>query len=175
MAKRFFRQLSRASRSQTITATDTADATITGSSSAVHVAANTNLHGFQPTGNMGAFREWHTATLLPDGKVLVAGGVDSSSGLATAELYDPVAGTFTATGTMTAAHFDSTATLLAHGPAATNGKVLIVGGSGKTAELFDPASGTFTATGNTTVVRSEHTATKLLDNGKVPHRGRIRH
>jgi len=80
---------------------------------------------------------------------------------------------------MTTARFSQTATLLAHGPAATNGKVLITGGSNSvanrgfiasgdlaTAELFDPATGTFTATGAMSELRSEHTAT-LLANGKV--------
>ena len=44
------------------------------------------------TGSLGTARNWHTATLLPDGKVLVAGGLDSSGNLASAELYDPASG-----------------------------------------------------------------------------------
>src|SRR5262249_13885386 len=120
----------------------------------------------------------HTATLLPGGKVLIAGGVDdvtrcivscTGNALASAELYDPGAGTFAATGSMTTARVGHTATLLA------NGKVLIAGGCSGSwpcgnalsrAELYDPASGTFTATGNMSAARSGHSAT-LLANGHV--------
>jgi hypothetical protein len=165
--------------SQTITATDTATASITGSSSAIEVATNSNVHGFHPTGDMETERSEHTATLLADGKVLITGGFNSTDSLATAELYDPATGIFTPTGTMTTSRFSHAATLLAHGPAATNGKVLITGGSNAsfdsgsnassalaTAEIFDPATGTFTATGAMKEMRFEHTAT-LLANGKV--------
>jgi hypothetical protein len=177
---------------QTITATDTVTPAITGSSNSIDVSGTTNAQGFQPTGDMGTERASQTATLLPNGKVLIAGGFNSTEVLATAELFDPVAGTLTPTGTMTSARFAHTATLLA------NGKVLITGGSdslvalsdhvsqtaallanGKvlagasdgsfdlaTAELFDPDTGTFTATGAMSEVRSQHTAT-LLANGKV--------
>jgi WD40 repeat protein len=121
--------------------------------------------GFQATGDMGTARTSHTATLLTNGKVLVAGGnnnvVNPGTVLGTAELFDPAAGTFTATGTMTEPRSQHTATLL------TNGKVLLAGGTNDTsAELFDPATGTFTATGPMTEPRSQQTAT-LLTNGKV--------
>jgi large repetitive protein len=157
--------------SETITATDTLTSTITGSSNPVEVANNSGVHGFQPTGAMGIERAAHTATLLANGKVLIAGGFNSTANLASAEVYDPAAGAFVVTGTMTTARSSHTATLLANGPAATNGKVLITGGSDAsgdlaTAELFDPATGTFTATGAMSELRSEHTAT-LLANGKV--------
>src|SRR5262245_37528055 len=71
---------------------------------------------FTPTGNMSAARSWHSATLLPDGRVLIAGGYS-------AEIYDPSTGTFTATGNLITNHVCHSATLLG------NGKVLIVGGS----------------------------------------------
>ena len=74
------------------------------------------------TGSMGVDRANHTATLLANGKVLIAGGVTLSGEVATAELYDPNTGTFTSTGTMTGPRDRHTATLLA------NGKVLIAGG-----------------------------------------------
>jgi hypothetical protein len=132
---------------------------------------------FESTGHMVEGRGGHTATLLPNGKVLVAGGGDAGGGTLpffgdssnTAELYDPATQVFTRTGSMVTSRFGHTATLL------SNGKVLIVGGveSGvmlfqmtPTAELYDPATGTFTPTGSLAVARAGHTAT-LLKDGKV--------
>jgi len=123
---------------------------------------------FTPTGSMAVARSNHTATLLPNGKVLIAGGTNANNGeLASAELYDPAAGTFTATGSLTQTRSFHTATLL------QNGKVLVVGGnSTNSAELYDPAAGTFAATGSPTTTGSGFTAT-LLQNGKVLIAGRI--
>ena len=97
---------------------------------------------FSDTGSLATARYYHTATLLPNGKVLVAGGCNGSGSLASAELYDPASGTWTATGSLATARVDHTATLL------PNGKVLVAGGfdsSGylASAELYDPASGTW--------------------------------
>ena len=117
---------------------------------------------FTPTSNMVNARAGHTATLLANGKVLVAGG---SSGDA-AELFDPATGEFTATGSMETSRTNATATLL------KNGDVLVTGGddaSGNpvaTAELFDPTTGMFTPTGSMSVARAWHTAT-LLASGEV--------
>jgi hypothetical protein len=94
---------------------------------------------FTPTGSTTIARSGHTATLLPNGKVLIAGGYTGSVQLASAELYDPATGTFARTGDMTTARAGNTAVLL------PNGKVLILGGV--SAELYDPSTGTFTATG----------------------------
>lgn len=124
-------------------------------------------NGYRVAANMGTVRAHHTATLLNNGKVLIAGGQNDSTGLATAELFDPATGTFTATSTMAAVRSAFTATLLDHGPAATNGKVLLAGGAGNnTAELFDPATGAFTATGAMVHGREEHAAALLAD-GRV--------
>ena len=99
-------------------------------------------------------RSEHTATLLPNGQVLVAGGYAGFIGrtLASAELYDPATGTWTATGSMATARSDHTATLL------PNGQVLVAGGIDTTgflasAELYDPATGVWTATGSMATAR----------------------
>ncbi len=122
---------------------------------------------FDNTGSLNTARARHSATLLQNGKILVAGGVTSgNTAIASAELYDPANGTWTATGNLTTARARHTATLL------PNGKVLLAGGfdsSGNaltSAELYDPASGTWTATGSLSTARYHHTAT-LLPNGKV--------
>ena len=90
---------------------------------------------FTATGSMTATRYDHTATLLPSGEVLIAGGRSDSADLTSAELYDPIAGTFTTTGNMAAARCDHTATLL------DNGKVLVAGGQNHrilaSAELYE--------------------------------------
>jgi len=128
---------------------------------------------FSATGSMGTERLGHTATLLPNGKVLIFGGVSTDrNSFTSAELYDPTTGAFTATGSMGTGRNGHTATLL------PNGKVLITGGiaiydstdsstdSLTSAELYDPITGTFTATGSMGTGRIDHTAT-LLPNGKV--------
>jgi len=118
------------------------------------------LHGFKATGNMMAARTSHTATLLHNGKVLLAGGFSDTGGLATAELFSPGTGTFAPTGNMETGRFDQASTLL------TSGKVLVAGGGGATAELYNPGTGKFSPTGNMNASRVYQTAT-LLTNGKV--------
>lgn len=123
---------------------------------------------------MATPRSAHTATLLPNGKVLIVGGETSWARIPDpvsdlAELYDPSNGTFTIVGKLTVERAVHTATLL------PDGKVLIVGGNkGRypnqiihaSAELFDPSNNSFTATGSMQVVRYKHAAT-LLPDGKV--------
>jgi N-acetylneuraminic acid mutarotase len=121
-------------------------------------------------GSLNAARQSHTATLLPNGKVLVAGGVGSPFAyLTSAEIYDPATGFWTATGSMNIGRAGATATLL------PGGKVLVAGGTGSgggggaylfSSELYDPATGTWTVTGSLSARRASHTAT-LLTNGLV--------
>jgi len=94
------------------------------------------------TGSMTEARNGLTATLLPDGTVLVAGGIGNggSGPLATAELYDPSTATWTGVGEMVESRVGHTATLL------QNGKVLVAGGNSlsgplASAELHDPGRG----------------------------------
>jgi hypothetical protein len=117
------------------------------------------------TGDMTQARGGHTATLLPDGRVLVAGGGDPNGNgrkFRTAELYDPATVSWTATGDMTQARTGHSATLL------PDGTVLVAGGNGgglflDSAELFDPATGSWTAIRHMSEGRSAHTATLLPD------------
>ena len=117
---------------------------------------------FTPTGAMSAGRQADTATLLPDGRVLIAGGTNNGAiSYPSAEVYDPASGTFTPTGTMIATRVGQTATLL------PDGRVLLAGcDNGRSAELYEPASGVFTPTGQMAVARCGNTAT-LLRNGQV--------
>jgi N-acetylneuraminic acid mutarotase len=124
-----------------------------------------------------ANRTHHTATLLPNGKVLVTGGFiyvglsfNQRLPLSSAELYDPGNNTWSATASMRQARFDQTATLL------PNGKVLVTGGAAigdlfqniplSSAELYDPATNTWSTAGAMSTPRENATAT-LLPNGKV--------
>src|SRR5438094_6895183 len=116
------------------------------------------------TGSLSRTRAYHTATLLSNGKVLVAGGVvnENVGTIQTAELYDPVTGIWSRTGNLNRLRYGHTATLL------PNGKVLVAGGysAGNSAELYDPVTGTWSMTGNLNAPRGGHTATPLSD-GRV--------
>jgi hypothetical protein len=119
---------------------------------------------------MNIARANHTSTLLPNGKVLIAGGFAGSGSeynpYRTAELYDPSSGMFQSAAEMRIGRSGHTATLL------KNGKVLIVGGwTGRydlrgSAEIYDPTANTFTPTGNLVIERAGNTATLLAD-GRV--------
>jgi hypothetical protein len=121
------------------------------------------------TGNLNTARQYHTATLLHTGKVLVVGGYGGNGSeccnyLRSAELYDPATGTWSRTGDLNGARDGQTATLL------PTGKVLIVGGYDlqylNSAELYDADTGTWSLTANLNTSRGFHTAT-LLPNGEV--------
>jgi hypothetical protein len=121
--------------------------------------------GFVPIADMATARSGHTATLLLDGRVLIAGGtVDSAH---SAELFDPASDSFTPiSGAMLQVRSGHCASML------SDGRVLIAGGGDlngnlfKTAELFDPAAQSFSTTGNLSQGRKGATATPL-PNGKV--------
>ena len=120
---------------------------------------------FAPAGSMSLARQDHTATLLPDGRVLIAGGYSSSQlALSDAETFHPATGTFTATGAMAVGRGNHTATSLA------NGNVLIAGGhsgfpanSLASVEIYDAGNGSFAFAGDMTIPRGAHTATPLSD------------
>src|SRR5580658_616961 len=112
---------------------------------------------FTATGNLITAEGSPQATLLSNGKVLITSN--------SAELYDPISGSFSPTGAIDSRAFNS-CTLLA------DGRVLIAGGAGlsgvplASAELYDPSTGIFTPTGNMTTPREAHNAV-LLNTGKV--------
>jgi Galactose oxidase, central domain/Kelch motif len=111
---------------------------------------------------MATARVQHTATLLPSGKVLVAGGHHARSHVRSAELYDPATGTWTTTGRLNTKRGAHTATLL------PSGEVLVAGGGSNdaitlnSAELYDPATGTWALTASLRRARQSQTATLLL-------------
>jgi|CZKD01.1.fsa_nt_gi hypothetical protein len=111
-------------------------------------------------------RSGHTATLLPDGKVLIAGGMRRNQDFyKSAEIYDPATGKFQHTGDMSIGRVGQIAVLL------ESGRVLIAGGwvgmrGTDSAELYDPATGKFTVVARMTIPRGRPSAT-LLTNGDV--------
>jgi N-acetylneuraminic acid mutarotase len=134
---------------------------------------NPATNSFTPTGALLTGRYAHTATMLANGKVLVSGGFggpgstiqSGGAALASAEIYDPTAGTWTATGSMNSPRMNHTATLL------PSGKVLVAGGSNGTAttasaEVYDPTSRTWTVVASMTTPRQSQGAVGL-SNGTV--------
>lgn len=131
---------------------------------------------FSVTGSMKAARVLPTSTLLPDGRVLIAGGCAGVAigphltALSSAEIYDPKSGSFISTGDMVTPRCGAQATLL------PNGKVLIVGSlvgtttsrlGSSAAEIYDPATGKFSVTGNMNAPRGGSFGLVLTPNGKV--------
>jgi WD40 repeat protein len=117
------------------------------------------------TDSLGTGRSAHTITQLPNGKVLVAGGLTGAGATAACELFDPSTGKWTATGAMSTARYGHTATLL------PDGRVLVAGGTDGSITLsscavYDFTRGTWAATGSLSTARVGHTAT-LLRTGRV--------
>jgi WD40 repeat protein len=118
---------------------------------------------FTRTGSMITSRAGNTATLLPDGRVFIAGGYGvDGAGLSSAEIYDEATGKFSPAGFMLHVRRNHTATLL------LSGSILLAGGSdtGQLVELYDPATGVFSPAGLLLRARSMATAT-LLPDGRV--------
>lgn len=143
-------------------------------------AAGAQAGGFASTGDMVWPRTVHTATLMNDGRVLIAGGNRPSeerpgsahvapivrAPSALAEIYDPATGLFGATGGLVVPRFDHAAAALA------DGRVLVVGGYGNdetqsNGELFDPATGVFTAIKSGEIVGGERSTATVLTDGRV--------
>ncbi len=119
-------------------------------------------HIFRSNGALASPRFSHTATVLADGKVLIAGGTDEHfDNLASTEIYDPETETSSPTGSLSTARSQHTATVL------PNHKVLVTGNIySADNELFDPSTGSWTTTSPFLNARGSHTAT-LLSDGKV--------
>lgn len=161
--------------SQKVLITGGQSSTIPGNATAASELYDPKTGTFSAIASMNVARQWHTSTLLSNGKVLVAGGIVNNvpgfgSSTNTAELFDPANQTFTQTGNMSLAVHHHSATLTDEG----QDWVLIAGGEVwgfnvpfSTAQFFDPVTNTFLATKEPLQeIRSTHTAT-LLNDGRV--------
>lgn len=134
--------------------------------SAVAELYSPDSNSFVRVGDMQTVRVSHTAVLLPDGRVLIAGGWGPNGIIAAAELFEPATLTFSPNRSMLTARASHTATLL------QDGRVLIVGGRDEsqnplaTVEVYDLKTGVFTSVGSMRIPRTNHVAT-LLPDGRV--------
>ena len=115
---------------------------------------------------MNESRAYHTATLLEDGRVLIAGGYPGAGQpLASAEIFDPGTGLFSPTGSMAVGRGNPVAALL------PDGRVLVAGGAGPpnegSAEVFDPKSGSFSSTGSMVGGATGPVSATSLQDGRV--------
>ena len=133
------------------------------------LATTLSFAAWTQTGSMHAARASHTATLLPNGSVLAAGGTSNNGALASSELYNPASGTWSFTGNMNVGRVSAQAVLLANGTVLTMGGCInndCLGSTTASAEIYNPANGTWTSTGSMLKARAEFVAT-LLPGGKV--------
>ena len=129
---------------------------------------------FTPTGSLSEARWGHTATLLPDGRVLVVGGANGHGpffkGVArTVEAFDAATGTFRTVGSLADPLEGHTATLLPDGRVLVAGGFSITSANGDTpssAELYDPAKGSFSQIGNL-LQKCGAVSANLLADGRV--------
>lgn len=133
---------------------------------AMNVGRYPSTGTFSVVGSLATGRESHTATLLPNGTVLIVGGIDAGGSLASAELYNVVTKTFTPAGNLATSRFFHTATLLATGNVLIAGGINTASGALSSTEIYNPAAGTITPGGNMATAREAHAAT-LMDNGQV--------
>lgn len=117
-------------------------------------------NSWSSAGIMTAIRKNHTATLLPSGKVLVAGGSDGNKALSSAELYDPASNSWSAIAAMRTPRNANTAALL------SNGRAMVMGDGPVNVEIYDPLNSSWSIGGSLAVTRSSSPATTLA-NGKV--------
>jgi len=123
---------------------------------------NPNNNTFTSVGNMTTPRTFHTATLLLDGRVLIAGGNSDVAGtnLNSAEIFNPITNTFSSVGNLNSKRFYHTENLL------SDGRVLIAGGNNiaiKSTEIFDPNTSIFTPGPDMNMPRAHHASTRLND------------
>ncbi len=150
--------------SATLTLTVTPTATFTASPTPSILLTPGVWNSIDP---MSVNRDGHTSTLLPDGRVLIVGGVDGTTYYSSVEIFDPSTNAWTSATSMSVARAYHSATLL------QNGKVLVVGGANssagpslKSVEIYNPTTDTWTTKGSITVGRVFHSAT-LLKDGRV--------
>jgi N-acetylneuraminic acid mutarotase len=141
------------------------------SSSATMVSSNGQIYDpaqnlWSSAGGMIYARTTHTTTTLPDGTLLVAGGIGTRGNIGAVEIFDPVAGAWSLTGSLITPRSQHSASLLGDGTVLVTGG--FVGGAGLTssAEIYTPATKTWTSAPAMAVGRAEHSSTTLAD-GRV--------
>ena len=119
-------------------------------------------NSWSSAGTTNDARQWASADLLSDGRVLVAGGLDvtktGKTEFFSSEIYDPSTGEWTASGVMEMGH-------TSHSSVVIDDKIIVFGE--KNAEIFDPSTGTWSSAGIPNVERTQGTTATLMKNGKV--------
>lgn len=124
-----------------------------------------NAAGWSAASPLSVSREEHSATLLPDGRVLIVGGRSDTGVLSSAELYDPATDFWSAASPLSVGREKHSATLL------PDGRVLIAGGDSRiginssltSAELYDPTTDSWSTASPMAIGRHTHSATLLPD------------